>query len=116
MITWKVSEALILIAMSQEKSSQRLLTLGIRCVFTDELDEPIEVLIDDGLGIPYLMRIQAQRIALMASMSIHCPRTSQSSWAFSAMLFRSSMVHQLLFGGVLFTIRVDRVEAHPNSL
>ena len=62
-------------------------------MFTDELYEPVDVSVDDGLGAVLIMRIQAQRIASMASMSIHCPRTSQSSWAFSAMLLRSSMTN-----------------------
>ena len=92
-ISWNVSLALILIATSHEKSSQRLLTLGIRCVClrTSLMNQSTYRLIT--VSVPYLRRIQAHRIASMASMSIHCPRTPQSSWAFSAMLLRSSMTN-----------------------
>ena len=49
-ITWNVSLALILIAMSHEKSSKALDIGNTLCVLTNKLDEPVDVPIDHGLG------------------------------------------------------------------
>ena len=84
------------------------------CAFTNELDEPTDVLIDDGLGT--ILDEDPSPVYRFDGIDEH--PLSADIPVFLGFLGDIIPIvdDQLLFGGILFTIRVGRVEARPNSM